>query len=57
QEQAATSTCVVCQHNVKTVLILPCRHLCLCQDCSGKGPLKKCPVCRVHIESRIEAFI
>mmetsp|Transcript_29949 Transcript_29949/g.49539 ORF Transcript_29949/g.49539 Transcript_29949/m.49539 type:complete len:140 (-) Transcript_29949:37-456(-) len=54
---AATSTCVVCQENIKSVLILPCRHLCLCQGCSEVLQLKTCPLCREKIESKIQTFV
>jgi len=53
----ASSACVVCQDNTKTVLILPCRHLCLCQGCSEVEELRTCPMCRENIESKINTFI
>mmetsp|Transcript_26472 Transcript_26472/g.41479 ORF Transcript_26472/g.41479 Transcript_26472/m.41479 type:complete len:375 (+) Transcript_26472:47-1171(+) len=54
---AASTLCVVCQERAKTVLILPCRHMCLCQECSENQSLKACPLCRIEIESKIQAFV
>eukprot|EP00639_Heterosigma_akashiwo_P018077 CAMPEP_0206386736 /NCGR_PEP_ID=MMETSP0294-20121207/16134_1 /ASSEMBLY_ACC=CAM_ASM_000327 /TAXON_ID=39354 /ORGANISM="Heterosigma akashiwo, Strain CCMP2393" /LENGTH=501 /DNA_ID=CAMNT_0053837867 /DNA_START=146 /DNA_END=1652 /DNA_ORIENTATION=+ len=54
---AASSLCVICQENVKSVLILPCRHLCLCQGCSENDELRTCPLCRENIKSKIQTFV
>lgn len=54
---AASTLCVVCQESVKTVLILPCRHLCLCQHCSENQEMQTCPLCRVQIENTIQTFL
>mmetsp|Transcript_7441 Transcript_7441/g.13171 ORF Transcript_7441/g.13171 Transcript_7441/m.13171 type:complete len:167 (-) Transcript_7441:39-539(-) len=56
-ESAAAAVCVVCQENVKSVLILPCRHLCLCQGCSENDELRTCPLCRENIKSKIQTFV
>ncbi|XP_039127430.1 probable BOI-related E3 ubiquitin-protein ligase 2 [Dioscorea cayenensis subsp. rotundata] len=36
-------TCRVCRVNEVSMLLLPCRHLCLCKDCESK--LSFCPLC------------
>lgn len=36
-------TCKVCGEKDVSVLLLPCRHLCLCNDCEPK--LHSCPIC------------
>jgi hypothetical protein len=44
--------CVVCRVRDRCLLLLPCRHLCLCQEC--EAPLlavsTACPVCRQQID-------
>lgn len=35
--------CTSCRRQQASVLLLPCRHLCLCRDCSPKAGT--CPVC------------
>ncbi|GLU04252.1 hypothetical protein SLE2022_214110 [Rubroshorea leprosula] len=37
-------TCKVCRVNEVCMLLLPCRHLCLCKDCETK--LSFCPLCQ-----------
>jgi hypothetical protein len=37
-------SCCVCQSAEMTIVLLPCRHGCVCSTCVGK--LDKCPVCR-----------
>ncbi|KAJ1531516.1 hypothetical protein ONE63_000191 [Megalurothrips usitatus] len=48
--------CSVCRENPKEVVLLPCGHVCICEDCS-EDITDKCPVCRADIESRNPAYI
>ncbi|CAM9738446.1 unnamed protein product [Chrysoparadoxa australica] len=34
----------------KSVFLIPCRHLCLCQPCSQHDGMNRCPICREDIE-------
>jgi len=45
--------CVICFTVVKDTVVLPCRHLCLCQGCSQIVRMQNntCPICRSRIES------
>lgn len=50
---ASKTECVICLDAVPVMALLPCGHLCACEDC---GPmLKTCPICRavVHEAKRI----
>lgn len=40
--------CVICLSEQRSVLVYPCRHLCLCADCAEALPSQssKCPMCR-----------
>jgi hypothetical protein len=59
--------CVICQDQEKCIMILPCRHLCICQDCQTKilrrnnlnhgGNPKTCPICRRHVKQMIKAYL
>ncbi|CAE7938401.1 GLB1 [Symbiodinium sp. KB8] len=46
--------CVVCSEFQKTVLFMPCRHLCTCRDCAA--PLQLCPICRTSIEEKLHCI-
>lgn len=48
--------CVVCRENPKEIVLLPCGHVCICEDCSVDVP-NLCPVCRAQIQSRNPAYI
>jgi hypothetical protein len=51
--------CVVCQDKEKCIMILPCRHLCICQDCQGPMQLQNnhCPICRRLVRQTIKAYL
>ena len=45
-------TCVVCLDREREVVLDPCRHYCLCRECSNS--LSKCPMCRRRIEDVVD---
>lgn len=54
--------CVICQDKSKSVLVLPCRHLCMCEACakvvSSDAELPKtCPLCRTAISRLINVYV
>ncbi|XP_071801917.1 uncharacterized protein [Asterias amurensis] len=59
EEERDRLLCVVCQDKVKNILIFPCKHLCVCEDCVdgilNRGS-KKCPLCRGRISSYLEVY-
>jgi hypothetical protein len=54
-ESDTQTECVICYTNAKDTVVMPCRHLCLCQGCSQIVRLQNntCPICR----SRVDAFL
>ncbi|KAL7535400.1 hypothetical protein ACHAXR_006467 [Thalassiosira sp. AJA248-18] len=48
--------CVICRENPKSVLLMGCRHLCVCKECGHLDVLVKCPLCREVITERINVF-
>lgn len=48
--------CVVCLESQKSVLLLPCRHLCLCGECSSRPEVTKCPICRQTIYEKLVVY-
>ena len=56
------SECVVCQDSVKSVVLLPCRHLCLCMGCLEVFMRRMryqriCPLCRERIENYMQVYM
>ncbi|CAF3639741.1 unnamed protein product [Rotaria sordida] len=50
------STCVICLTDIRNVLLLPCRHLCLCKTCAEdlKFQSSNCPICRIPFHALLQ---
>ncbi|XP_052171704.1 BOI-related E3 ubiquitin-protein ligase 1-like [Diospyros lotus] len=48
-------SCKACGKRVASVIVLPCRHLCLCTECGAFA--QSCPLCLAFRESSIEVFL
>ncbi|KAM7471295.1 hypothetical protein LguiA_009478 [Lonicera macranthoides] len=48
-------TCKACKGKEVSVLLLPCRHLCLCKDCDGFIDI--CPVCQVMKTASVQVYM
>lgn len=48
--------CVICNTNAREIILLPCGHVCICEDCSDSIN-NNCPICRTLITQRAAAYI
>ncbi|XP_045730779.1 E3 ubiquitin-protein ligase MGRN1 isoform X4 [Mirounga angustirostris] len=51
-----SSECVVCLSDPRDTLILPCRHLCLCNSCADtlRYQASNCPICRLPFRALLQ---
>ncbi|KAH8282790.1 hypothetical protein KR054_009882 [Drosophila jambulina] len=52
--------CVICMERTRSIVIMPCRHLCLCKECSQQLLMRyenRCPVCRNDILSFLPVYV
>lgn len=48
--------CIVCMVNPREIILVPCNHVCLCEDCAEKIK-STCPVCNQRIQSKKVAYL
>ncbi|MCO5601377.1 hypothetical protein L7F22_055515 [Adiantum nelumboides] len=51
---SSQSACVVCLSETREILLLPCRHMCICNLCAtilGATKAMQCPLCRQHVQA------
>jgi len=51
--------CCVCQDMEKCIMMLPCRHLCICARCQEllRVRTNTCPICRKPVKQMIKAYL
>lgn len=54
QKASESKLCNVCLEKDKTILLVPCRHRCVCHTCSEK--LEICPICRTAVQEKWPVF-
>lgn len=42
--------CIICMNNQIDILLKPCHHICMCNDCYNKIEKKNCPCCNNNIK-------
>ncbi|KAL2322955.1 hypothetical protein Fmac_027334 [Flemingia macrophylla] len=52
---AARPKCRGCDRRVASVVVLPCRHLCICTECDAH--FRACPVCLTPKNSTVQVFL
>lgn len=59
EETGVSPACVVCRERVKSVLTLPCRHVCLCRECCDTifNYQRRCPICRTFIYHTVNIYM
>ena len=51
--------CCICQDHEKCIMMLPCRHLCICERCLEplRARSQNCPMCRKPVKQMIKAYM
>ncbi|CAM6089923.1 unnamed protein product [Calypogeia fissa] len=53
----AEKGCVICKSRPRDVVLLPCRHMCLCSECAEVSTFKTnrlCPICQTPVERLLQ---
>mmetsp|Transcript_27237 Transcript_27237/g.35720 ORF Transcript_27237/g.35720 Transcript_27237/m.35720 type:complete len:212 (+) Transcript_27237:151-786(+) len=45
--------CIVCAESRKSVLLMPCKHICVCGECAQEESFITCPECHDPVEEKI----
>ena len=56
QKTTDEQLCCICMDSKKSVLLIPCKHLCMCNTCGLREDIMDCPLCVTKIENRMQIF-
>ena len=62
-KQDYNAMCILCMEDARSVVLMPCKHLCMYNECTDKRNAQRehqkamCPVCRNPIIDTIETFV
>jgi hypothetical protein len=56
-ETTADNLCLICCSHKREILLLPCCHVCYCQECGNSRRITNCPYCRTNINYTLKIFI
>lgn len=53
---SSNQECVICLANIRNIVMLSCRHMCICEECVGDASsrIDKCPICRQTYDSLLK---
>lgn len=56
------SVCVICHENECSMAVIPCGHVCLCNQCSdlctnSENGQQSCPLCRGNMQSVLRIYL
>jgi hypothetical protein len=49
--------CALCMTDDSCVLLLPCKHVCMCENCYSRMTTEQCPICRQQFDVATKVFI
>mmetsp|Transcript_28535 Transcript_28535/g.37025 ORF Transcript_28535/g.37025 Transcript_28535/m.37025 type:complete len:349 (-) Transcript_28535:210-1256(-) len=61
-KQKQESYCCICNDAAKSIVLLPCNHLCVCEKCyrntssSQSLKIEKCPICRQAVQDILHVY-
>ena len=55
-ELSQGTECTICFDAPKSIVLFPCKHLCLCSNCSATKSVDECPMCAAEIQYKLDIF-
>ena len=50
------AVCSICMHRPSVMVLVPCGHLCICQECSHYAQ-QRCPICRTATTNIVKTYV
>jgi len=50
-------SCAICLYRERSILFMPCNHLCACRECGFNPTVTTCPICRTEFINRLTVYI
>ncbi len=57
EEEKREKECALCMENPRNIMLKPCNHVCMCEECAKKVVKKRCPICNQVYRSAEKLYI
>ena len=55
QQGPSIAICCICMDRASNMVLVPCGHLCVCQECSQHAQ-RRCPICRTAVTQMVRTY-
>lgn len=52
-DKSTEPTCILCDNRLQNIILKPCGHVCICEECYFNLENKRCPCCKANIDEII----
>lgn len=55
--EPSSLSCAICLERERSIVFIPCNHLCACRECGFNPTIRSCPICREDFINRLTVYV
>ena len=55
--EPSNRSCAICLDRERSIVFMPCNHLCTCRECGFNPTVTTCPICRTEFINRLTVYV